>query len=354
MIFNTNKEVPLSIKEGGTGADSKSKALINLGLTTSPLFINRCDGVKENIQDQLDSKSPKTHTHDAYVERHEGSFDSITGGYLTLNNALNVKRDATITGTLTVSGATTIGQTLKVSGTATMGRIDASNEYLTGSLYVGGKSSTSDGKNGVAFGSTGNVFMQGNSPTVNFMLAGKGATVGAKIFITDPGDGYTHLKFKADDKYFVFRKVVDSGYDYDACLYSETDGGCMLGTPSFRWYRIYASNSSISTSDKRKKENIKYLNGEDMDVYGELFDRLKPTEYNLIDGDGKKNIGLIAQDVLESMHELGIEENELDLVHHDVWVDKESGEEKDAYGIAYENLIAMLIHEVQKLKGNSK
>ena len=50
------------------------------------------------------------------------------------------------------------------------------------------------------------------------------------------------------------------------------------------------------------------------------------------------------------MEELGISEHELDLVHHDTWIDEETGEEKDAYGIAYENLIALLIHEVQKLK----
>jgi hypothetical protein len=38
------------------------------------------------------------------------------------------------------------------------------------------------------------------------------------------------------------------------------------------------------------------------------------------------------------------------LVHHDYWVDEETNESKDSYGLAYNNLIAMLIHEVQKLK----
>ena len=48
--------------------------------------------------------------------------------------------------------------------------------------------------------------------------------------------------------------------------------------------------------------------------------------------------------------ELGIKEDELDLVQHDFWTDEETGEEKDSYGIAYTNLISMLIHEVQMLK----
>ena len=137
----------------------------------------------------------------------------------------------------------------------------------------------------------------------------------------------------------------------------------MLGSPSYRWYRLYQTESSISTSDKREKENIKALkkvkkskkkdNGktEEFEVYSALFDRFEPVEYNFIEGEKRKDFGLIAQDVLEAMKELGLEEDELDLVHHDTWIDEKTGEKKDVYGIAYENIIAMLIWEVQKLKG---
>ena len=152
------------------------------------------------------------------------------------------------------------------------------------------------------------------------------------------------------------------------------DGTVTLGSTSHRWYRVYAANSSISTSDRRQKENIKPLGSvskstnsssttysmnprsrsvepEQTDIYSELFDKLEPVEYNMIDGEKRKNFGLIAQDVIAAMEELGIGENELDLVHHEYYTDEETGEEKDAYGMAYENLIALLIHEVQKLKG---
>ena len=148
--------------------------------------------------------------------------------------------------------------------------------------------------------------------------------------------------------------------------YAEYDAQISLGTSNYRFYRLYQSHSSVSTSDKRQKENIKALknvrknrkknNGktEEFDVYAELFDRLEPVEYNFIEGQKRKDFGLIAQDVLEVMLELGLEEDELDLVHHDTWIDEETGEEKDGYGIAYENLIALLIHEVQKLKAKMK
>lgn len=136
----------------------------------------------------------------------------------------------------------------------------------------------------------------------------------------------------------------------------------VLGTSSNRWYAIYAQNATIQTSDIREKENIIPLNTssiatlsvneeiEQSNITSELFDMLQPVQYNFINGDGRICYGLIAQHVAEAMKELGLEENDLDLVHHDYWVDAETGETQDSYGIAYANLIAMLIHEVQKLK----
>lgn len=156
------------------------------------------------------------------------------------------------------------------------------------------------------------------------------------------------------------RWIYSGGYNYFS---PNSDAEARLGSTDYRWYRLYQSHSSVSTSDKRQKENIKGLGKvkksrkkkdgtkEEFDVYTELFDRLEPVEYNFINSGKRKDFGLIAQDVLEVMLELGLEEDELDLVHHDTWIDEETGKEKDGYGIAYENLIPLLIYEVQKLKG---
>ena len=129
-------------------------------------------------------------------------------------------------------------------------------------------------------------------------------------------------------------------------IHSTNAGKCALGIAAYPWYRVYATNTSIGTSDRRLKENIIGLT----DIHSKLFDKLQPVEYNFIDGDGRTNFGLIAQDVIFAMNELGLDEDKLDLVHHDMNVNNETGELNDTYGIAYTNLIAMLIHEVQKLK----
>ena len=165
---------------------------------------------------------------------------------------------------------------------------------------------------------------------------------------------------------------------YDGYFHPTTDNKVSCGRSSYRWARVYAANSTISTSDKRQKKNIKPIkekkykktksNGktEEVNLYSELFDKFQPCEYKFIEGEQRINFGLVAQDVLASMAELGIAENELDLVHHDietvtesrVEIDSETGEEKliktekevESFGLAYENIIAMLINEVQNLK----
>lgn len=151
------------------------------------------------------------------------------------------------------------------------------------------------------------------------------------------------------------RVILENSSDstYSAHFRPYNDAKCTLGTGTKRWHTVYSNNSAIQTSDRREKENIVPLGSSmarTIDLHSALFDRLQPVQFNFIGGNQKKCFGLIAQDLLEVMRELGIGENDLDLVHHDFWKDEESGATTETYGIAYTNLIALLIHEVQELK----
>lgn len=122
----------------------------------------------------------------------------------------------------------------------------------------------------------------------------------------------------------------------------------MLGDSGRVWERLIVKNSPQVTSDRRAKTNIFPL-GENKinktDIHSELFDRLKPVQYRMIDGDGRICYGFVAQDVVEAMRELGIREDELDLVHHD----RKNTEDGyiDTYSMVYTNLIAVITHELQ-------
>lgn len=122
----------------------------------------------------------------------------------------------------------------------------------------------------------------------------------------------------------------------------------MLGDSGRVWERLIVKNSPQVTSDRRAKTNIFPLGESKInktDIHSELFDRLKPVQYRMIDGDGRICYGFIAQDVVEAMQELGIREDELDLVHHD----RKNTEDGyiDTYSMVYTNLIAVITHELQ-------
>ena len=122
----------------------------------------------------------------------------------------------------------------------------------------------------------------------------------------------------------------------------------MLGDSGRVWERLIVKNSPQVTSDRRAKTNVFPLGESKInktDIHSELFDRLKPVQYRMIDGDGRICYGFVAQDVVEAMRELGIREDELDLVHHD----RKNTEDGyiDTYSMVYTNLIAVITHELQ-------
>jgi hypothetical protein len=88
------------------------------------------------------------------------------------------------------------------------------------------------------------------------------------------------------------------------------------------------ANSFVSTSDRRLKENISYLNKGEC---ASLIDSLRPRKYNL-KGDTRTRYGFIAQDVRKTHPELVIE--------------KEDG----SLGIDYIDIIAGLVGKTQALQ----
>ena len=93
--------------------------------------------------------------------------------------------------------------------------------------------------------------------------------------------------------------------------------------------------SFTQTSDRRKKEDIEYLD-EPIDA---LYDDFKPVTYRLIDDDNHTlRWGFIAQDVLETLENAGLDNT---LVSQDY---------KGFYSLNYLDIIAMNVYEIQKLK----
>ncbi len=131
------------------------------------------------------------------------------------------------------------------------------------------------------------------------------------------------------------------------------DGYYSLGGYSNRWDDIYAVNGTIETSDKNQKEEISY----DISGFDILFDDLKPVSYRFKDGSsGRTHLGLIAQDVEESLNKNNIPSKNFAGLIKSVKKKSRNKEQSELtnddyeYGLRYSELHAMEIDQIQKLK----
>lgn len=149
-------------------------------------------------------------------------------------------------------------------------------------------------------------------------------------------------------------------YDTAFRVMEAYDNKVSLGGGYARWTQVYAKNTSISTSDRNLKHDIHDID----DNLIKLFFKIKPKTYYFNDGD-RIHIGLIAQDFEDSMHELGLSENDYGMICKDILYDYTKFDEdgvpiedskvpkKDEdgniiyrYSFRYEELITLIVQVV--------
>ena len=136
-----------------------------------------------------------------------------------------------------------------------------------------------------------------------------------------------------------------SRFSFNMDIMPNANNGASLGTSEFRWNDIWATNSNIQSSDRNIKKDIQY----GLSEYDALFDALRPVSYKFVDGtSGRTHMGIIAQDLEESLNELGIstqdcaafvkaESDNPDMPGYD-------------YAVRYGEFVPLLIYQVQKIK----
>ena len=196
-----------------------------------------------------------------------------------------------------------------------------------------------------------NVLRVNNGTTDPIVILGDGlysnsigttnVVAGTKVFIKAGGTTYGVGYIRSEN---TFRPIT-TNQEY-------------LGTSSYKWKAVYSNTASIQTSDEREKYDITAIadypvmfsrtgNGNVLEM---LFSKLIPKTYYLISEEDKPelHIGFVAQDVAAALEELGMTEDDLGLLVHDSWIDEETGEEKDAYGLRYEEFISLNTHMIKK------
>ena len=116
--------------------------------------------------------------------------------------------------------------------------------------------------------------------------------------------------------------------------------GYLLGDDSHVWRTVRAYTASITTSDRREKNDIKLLD----DKHEEFFDGLNPVTFVYEHADsGRTHLGFIAQDVEEALLNAGLTTMEFAGVCI-------GNDENKTYGLRYEEFIALNTSQIQKLK----
>ena len=114
-----------------------------------------------------------------------------------------------------------------------------------------------------------------------------------------------------------------------------------LGSSSYRFKDIHATNGTIQTSDMRQQKSIENIN-----IGLDFINELRPVSYKWKTGknNNNKKYGLIAQEVETVLQQNGIY-NKDEIIKYD--------SESDNYGISYTELIAPLIKSVQELSNKN-
>lgn len=161
-------------------------------------------------------------------------------------------------------------------------------------------------------------------------------------------------------RFTVHSQLWTTGRIYsDGAVAPDNDEGHPCGLSSKKWTNVYAKNGTINTSDRNKKHDIKDISS----LYEKLFFMLKPVSYMFNNGD-RVHFGIIAQDLKESMDELGLDDTEVAAYCRDIVTKQIYDTETDEYvdvpdldddgnvqynlGVRYSEFIMLIAHMLQK------
>lgn len=300
-----------------------------------------------------DNNTTYTSLKNPYSLTIQGDGKTLANGIYDGSAAKTVNITPSAIGAATAAQGTRADNAMPKSGGTFTGAVSGTNISLSGFLNAGGKTSKTDGKTGIIVGATGNMFLQGGAPTVSFYMGSDTSSVGNVLGAKSASNSGLHFTVNNGAGVALWNSTSDI-----PCYFRPlTTGKAGLGSESYRWYRLWASNSCNTSSDEREKSDIMSIadypttwsRDGSGNVFEKLFNKLVPKTYTLnVEPTDEIHMGFIAQDVATAFEELGLSEDDLGFISHDYWTDEETGEEKDRYGLAYEEFIALNTYMIQK------
>lgn len=178
----------------------------------------------------------------------------------------------------------------------------------------------------------------GNSDGTILQFRKDGSTVGSIACRSSGGNLQIHTNYSgidfAGDGYLPMRGS------------SITDNSLDIGSSSFRYQDIYATNGTIQTSDANEKQQIASLTDAEITAakaISKLFKTFKWNNSVAEKGDAARtHTGVIAQEVEQAMTDAGLNAGDYAFFISSDWTDEETGEERNRKGIRYPQLMSFI------------
>jgi hypothetical protein len=125
------------------------------------------------------------------------------------------------------------------------------------------------------------------------------------------------------------------------------DDSVDLGSPTYRFDDLHATNGTIQTSDRNEKQDIAELTDAETRVAVAAKGLLRKFKWQSAvteKGDEARiHFGIIAQDLQDAFTAEGLDASDYGMFISSTWTDEETGEEKTRLGVRYSELLAFII-----------
>jgi hypothetical protein len=156
---------------------------------------------------------------------------------------------------------------------------------------------------------------------------------------------YTYIG--TDDTALLFAGNIDAVMPYSPSASNYRDNAIDLGTSSYRFDDIYATNGTIQTSDRNEKQDIEVLSDAETRVAQACKGLLRKFRWQDAvaekGDDARIHFGIIAQDLQAAFAAEGLDAGDYAMFISSTWTDEETGEERTRMGVRYSELLAFII-----------
>lgn len=281
-----------------------------------------------------------------YLHAEDASFNTISAASIALSGGLKVSGN--IDGTLYGSASS-----MRNAGTNVIGMV------ISDTVTTWGKQ-----LNSVHYINSENIQVVTDTPSSYALLFNM--TMGSdihQIWCTQPSGALFHRGGNGNGWSGSWREIADSsnyakitgerysaGTDWKALTSYAGDNTTALGTSANRYTRLYATSAAINTSDENEKNIISKIT----DSYEKMFMELLPVLYtwknigNELKMHDRIHCGLGAQTTLKAAEKNGLTAQTFAAVCRDDLEEPTPDGRTERWGIAYEELIPLNIHMIQK------